>query len=544
VTTTPAQDIVAEIEQRRFQLNLSLLKTYNYYRVFVALALLGVLLQPFTDTRLGRQDPHLFLWVTLGYAILNLISAVTTHALPLRLFQRQFIAVGSVLYDIGALTWLMYLSGGVGSGVGVVILVAVAAGAVLVTGRVSTFLAAIATIAVLYQEFLQSLLPPDYRSDYFQAGIFGAIYFAAAIAIESLSSRLRRSEITSLSRAAEVADLERVNRSIIQRMRTGIIVVNGSDRIRLLNQSARSLLGLGIGEVVPTQLPAGLLQRLQAWRADTTLRTPPFDITPTTPEIRANFSPVRPERPDADVIIYLEDTVEIQQQAQQLKLAALGRLAGSIAHEIRNPLGAISHAAQLLSESKNLDKGDSRLTDIITMQSRRMNGVIENVLELSRRKPPQPVRLNLRDWVEEFVMQFPESHFEAAEINHAVVPGSTEVRVDPGHLGQAVTNLVLNGLRYSKQHTGTATVMLQGGIDSTTDRPYLNVIDAGPGVSAEQVDRLFEPFFTTERTGTGLGLYLTRELCEANQARITYSRHEGGGSCFRIIFAHPDRITA
>ena len=120
MSIAPAEDIVAEIEQRRFQLNLGLLKTYNYYRVFVALALLGVFLQPFTETRLGRQDPQLFLWVTLGYASLNLISAVTTHALPPQLFRRQLIAVVSVLYDIGALTWLMYLSGGIGSGVGVV----------------------------------------------------------------------------------------------------------------------------------------------------------------------------------------------------------------------------------------------------------------------------------------------------------------------------------------------------------------------------------------------------------------------------------------
>ena len=173
-----------------------------------------------------------------------------------------------------------------------------------------------------------------------------------------------------------------------------------------------------------------------------------------------------------------------------------------------------------------------------------MNGVIENVLELSRRKPPLPVRLNLKNWVEEFVTQFPQTVEDAAEIRVTVEPGGTEVRVDPGQLGQALTNLVLNGLRYSKQRTSRATLCLEGGLDATTDRPYLNVIDDGPGVPDDQVAHLFEPFFTTERTGTGLGLYITRELCEANQARVTYTRHHGGGSCFRITFAHPDRITA
>ena len=542
--TSLAEDIVAEIEQRRFQLNVNLLKVYNYYRVFVGLALLAMFLQHYTETRLGRLRPETFLWVALFYTGFNLLCAMSTQALPARLFRRQIAAVLFVLFDILVLGWLMYLSGGVGSGLGVVILVAVSAGSVLVTGRVSAFLAAVATVVVLYEEFYVSLVPPDYRSDYFQAGVLGAIYFATSIAIQSLSSRLRRTEITSLSRAAEVADLERVNRSIIQRMRTGIIVVDSEDHPRVLNQSARSLLGLAAHDESAPALPRSLLERLHAWRNDTSVRAGPFEIAATTPEIRANFSAVRPERPDADVIVFLEDTVEVQQQAQQLKLAALGRLSASIAHEIRNPLGAISHAGQLLSESRNLDKGDTRLTDIINMQSRRMNGVIENVLELSRRKPPSPIRLNLLSWLTEFVTEFRQSMSEPADIRVNVQPGDTEVRVDPGQLNQALTNLVVNGLRYSKQRTGLATLRIEGGIDTTTDRPFLNVVDAGPGVSDDQIDHLFEPFFTTERTGTGLGLYITRELSEANQARVTYTRDPRGGSCFRITFAHPDRITA
>ena len=542
--TSLPENIVAEIEQRRFQLNVNLLKVYNYYRVFVGLALLAMFLQHYTETRLGRLRPETFLWVALFYVGINFISAVSTHALPARFFRRQIPAVLFVLFDITALAWLMYLSGGVGSGLGVVILVAVAAGAVLVTGRVSAFLAAVATIIVLYEEFYVSLVPPDYRSDYFQAGVLGAIYFATSIAIQSLSSRLRRTEITSLSRAAEVADLERVNRSIIQRMRTGIIVVDREDHPRVLNQSARSLLGLAAQDESAPALPQPLIDRLHAWRNDTNVRTGPFEIAPTTPEIRANFSAVRPERPDADVIVFLEDTVEIQQQAQQLKLAALGRLSASIAHEIRNPLGAISHAGQLLSESRNLDKGDTRLTDIINMQSRRMNGVIENVLELSRRRPPSPIRLNLLAWLTDFLTEFRQSMPDPVDIRVNVHPAATEIRVDPGQLGQAVTNLAVNGLRYSKEKTGRATLTIEGGLDTTTDRPYLNVIDDGPGVSSDQIDHLFEPFFTTERTGTGLGLYITRELCEANQARVTYTRDQRGGSCFRITFAHPDRITA
>jgi two-component system sensor histidine kinase PilS (NtrC family) len=536
--------IVAEVERRRFLLNLSLLKTYAYYRVFVGIALLGVFLQPFVPTRIGTLNATLFFWGVIAYSVINLVSAVTTNALPPRLFERQAITVVVVVVDVIALACLTYLSGGVSSGLGVVMLISVAAASIFLEGRASTFVAAIASIAMLYEEFYLALSTIYIEADYFQAGVLGITYFAAALSIRYLSNRLRRTEITSLSRAAEVADLERVNRSIVQRMRTGILVVDRNDHVRMANQSARSLLGLASRDEELATIPPTLATRLAEWRADTHTRGGPFQVTPTTPEIRANFSAVRSEDPSGDVIVFLEDTTEIAQQAQQLKLAALGRLSASIAHEIRNPLGAISHAAQLLSESQSLEKGDRRLTDIIHSHCKRLNGVIENVLEVSRRRPPSPIRLNLAAWLEQFVTEFKQAGMEDADIKLDVSPASTEIRIDPGQLGQAVTNLVQNGLRYSRAATGCAAVLLEGGIDPATERPYLNVIDRGPGVPEGKVKNLFEPFFTTERTGTGLGLYITRELCEANQARVTYSRHEGGGSNFRITFAHPDRISA
>ncbi len=540
---TPHQDIVAEVEARRLALNSTLLRVYHYYRALMGVALLAVFLQSTIDTPLGTRGPEPFFWITFIYIIFNSLSAFATPLMPRRIFERQIATTLFVLVDIVVLTILMYLSSGVASGLGVVILVSVAVGAILVTGRISTAIAAAAAIAVLYEEFYLSLTPP-YDNDFFQAGVLGALYLLSSISIQVLSNRLRKSEISSMTSAAEAADLERVNRSIIARMRTGIIVATADDAIRTINQSARALLGFAAHDSAIRLLPDSLRDRLSAWRADISVRTAPFQFAPTLPEIRVNFSAVRADQPAGDVIVFIEDTTEVQQQAQQLKLAALGRLSATIAHEIRNPLSAARHAAQLLGESKNLDKGDTRLIAIIDNHCQRMNRVIENVLELSRRKPPSPVRLNLATWLGDFVTQFKQADMEDADIRVHVTPASTEVRVDPTHLAQAVTNLAANGIRYSKEQAGRPFVALEGGIDPTTDRPYLNVIDAGPGVPNDQIDNLFEPFFTTTRTGTGLGLYITKELCEANQARITYTRHEGGGSCFRINFAHPDRITA
>ncbi len=539
--TTSNAEIIQEVEGRRFELSHGLLKVYNYYRVLVGLALLSVFLQTLIGTRLGTLMPELFATVVFGYIFLNLASAVIVQFLPRRFFAVQYISIALVAFDIFALTWMMYLSGGVGSGLGVLILVGVAAGAIIVTGRVSRLLPALATIAVLYEEFYLSLSTPQLHDDYFQAGVLGILYFAFFLVIQNLSDRIRQRDIRALTQAAELSDLERVNRQIIHRMRTGIVLVDHDNAVRMVNQSALALIGQ-VQELELETLPETLTNHLNAWRQDVYLRAPPFQIGPGTPQIRVSFSAVRSDSPTGDVTIFIEDTGEIQQQAQQLKLAALGRLSASIAHEIRNPLGAISHAAQLLSESTNLDKGDARLTDIIHSHCKRMNNVIENVLEMPRRTRPKPVRLSLADYLDEFTRGFKESMTDVIiEVN--VDPRDTEVRIDKGQLGQVLTNLVGNGIRYSEAHNDEPYIHLQGGIDPRTDRPFLNVIDRGPGVPEDQVVNLFEPFFTTTQSGTGLGLYVSRELCEANQARLTYYPHDGGGSCFRITFTHPDRIT-
>ena len=538
---THRAEILVEIERRRLDLNLALLKVYNYYRVLVGLSLLAVISQTFIETRLGALLPGVFVWVAVGYTTINLASAVVLQLVPRGFFSHQYISFSLVLYDVLALTWLMYASGGVSSGLGALILVAVATGAIIVTGRAAALVAAFASISVLYEEFYLSLSAPHLHDDYFQAGVLGILYFAFSLAIQNLSTRLRQNDVRALTQAAELADLERVNRIIVQRMRTGIILVDGDSNIRMSNQSARTLIGANPDEELRA-LPKELIERLDAWRNNVYLRSPPFQLETTAPEIRTNFLPVRTQDPEGDVTIFIEDTGEIQQQAQQLKLASLGRLSAGIAHEIRNPLGAISHASQLLSESPNLDQGDQRLTDIIYAHCLRMNDVIENVLEMSRRAPATPVRLKLREQLREFNDAYTNAN-HGAEIEIDVEPQDTEIRMDPSQFHQVLTNLVQNGLRYSEEHSQCSYVRLQGGVDAISERPYLNIIDRGPGVDEAKVANLFEPFFTTEASGTGLGLYISRELCESNQARLSYSRHDDGGSCFRIIFAHPDRIT-
>jgi len=542
----PQTEFVEEVERRRHALTLSLLRVYNLYRLLVGLGLLVAYAQGFTGSTLGSLAPELFRQVIIAYCLFNLTTVIVLPFVPPRVLASQRTAGMLVAADILMLATLMYASGGVHSGIGLLLLVAVAAGAILVTDRRTLVLAALAAIAVLYQQLHISLSAPPLHQGYFQAGALGALLFGAAIALGYLSRRVRDNDIRTLTQAAELADLEQINRQIIARMRTGIAVVDAANRVRMANASARTLLG-GRPDEDLGELPEPLNEHLMAWRQNTDTRAPPFHVTPHLPEIRVNFSAVRKEDPRGDVTVFIEDTSEVQQRAQQLKLAALGRLSASIAHEIRNPLGAISHAAQLLSESSHLDAGDRRLTEIIHQHGQRMNRVIENVLETSRRRLPTPVRLNLVEHLKAFAATFPESSRDcdrAACIEIHVEPADTEVRIDKSQLDQVLTNLVSNAMRHSRERTGQPYVRLEGGIEHTTERPYLNVIDRGSGVRDEDLEHLFDPFFTTAPGGTGLGLYISRELCEANQARLLYSRHAEGGACFRIGFSHPDRISA
>ena len=240
---------------------------------------------------------------------------------------------------------------------------------------------------------------------------------------------------------------------------------------------------------------------------------------------------------NAGVLVFLEDASAMRQRAQQLKLASLGRLAASVAHEIRNPLGAISHASQLLAES-SLDESEHRLTQIINENSERMNAIIENVLHLSRRKAAEPKTVELRPWLVDFVQSFGATGaLSGVEVDVQVQPPQLDVVVDSSQLQQVVWNLCENSLK----HAGVPPRLeLRGGFNADAYRPYLDIIDNGNGIAPEVAEHLFEPFFTTRSEGTGLGLYIARELCEGNKASLNYIPM-ADGCCFRITFADPRR---
>ena len=307
----------------------------------------------------------------------------------------------------------------------------------------------------------------------------------------------------------------------MQHLRESLLVVDGSDKIRLINESAAAILGdehavpgALVGEVSPR-----LLYSLTTWRQVERGEVAPstFVAADGARVIQPHFAPLGNIAP-GPTLIFLEDTSLMAERVQQGKLAALGRLSASIAHEIRNPVGAMSHAGQLLAESPLMGPDERRLTDIIRNNSERVSTIINNVLQLSRREATKPTRLSLGDWIDEFLAEFCETmqipRQQIALVEEAV---ELEVRFDPSHLHQVVWNLCDNAIKYGEARAGISVDLRLGRL-SPSNRPFLEVADRGPGIELNAVDRIFEPFFTGRKGGTGLGLFIARELCQLNRA--------------------------
>ncbi|KAF1071858.1 MAG: Globin-coupled histidine kinase [Pseudomonas citronellolis] len=513
---------------------LRVFRLYHLYRLSIGLALVLLISSSLDDQLMSPRHIELFHAGCWGYLILNILIAVLMPS------PRNLLAVFCVaLLDVAILCGLYYAAGGIPSGLGNLVVVAVAVANILLRGRIGLLIAAVAAIGLIYLTFFLSLSEATAITHYVQAGTLGALSFVVALFIQALAKRQQFSESLAAQRATRVAGLEELNALILQRMRTGILVLDQHNRVLLANQSAQSM--LGITELVGKSMQAHcqlLLDSLYQWLHNPALRPPSLQAPQAGPTLQPSFVPLR-RGEEQHMLVFLEDISQIAQQAQQLKLASLGRLTAGIAHEIRNPLGAISHAAQLLQESEELQAPDRRLAQIIQDQSRRMNLIIENVLQLSRRRQSEPQLLDLKYWLHRFVAEQAQSLRADQQVHLEVASGTLQTRMDPNQLTQVLSNLVQNGLRYSAQRHGAANVWMKLYRDAESDLPMLNIEDDGPGVGEEQRSKLFEPFFTTENKGTGLGLYISRELCESNQAHIDYTLRKEGGSCFRITFAHP-----
>jgi two-component system sensor histidine kinase PilS (NtrC family) len=510
------------------------LRYFSYYRLIVAGVFLATILLSDGDLAVGTQDPRLFFWTCIAYLILGgsflALLKRWKHAFDLQLTLQ-------VAADVLILTLLLFASGGAKSGLAMMQLVVLVGAGLVGQGRMVLFYAALATMALLLEQSYRVLGLHSEIGDFFRTGLTSIGFFGSAIAARLLARRVVMNENLARRRGIELADQMRINERVIRDMQDGVLVVDGDGRVRLSNPQAAILLGLSfpLPPLLPACLPAlgveYFARRSRGVESETVLRVPD-----TGRSLRVRFLP---PGEGGNAVLFLEDIGRLQQEAQQLKLAALGRLTANLAHEIRNPLAAISHAAELLNDELT-NPGTERLLRIIGDNTQRLNRLVGEVVELGRRDRASPERINLADFLpqllDELGLRVPDS---VARIR-LELPGEAVVCFDRGHLHRVVANLLDNALRHASTAAGAVRLVVQPG--RTPDRLALHVIDDGPGIAAEVRNQIFEPFFTTRSSGTGLGLYIARELCEANGARLALLENAPGAHfCLSCVLSCQDR---
>lgn len=496
------------------------LKYFSYYRLIVAGVFLGAISVSEGALAVGSQDPKLFFWTSLGYlaAALGYLVLLTRwpHGFHLQLTLQ-------VTADILLLTLLLFASGGAKSGIAMMILVVLAGAGLVGQGRMVLFYAAMATLLLLLEQSFRVLEYGGAVEDFFRTGLTSIGFFGSAVAARLLARRVVANEELARQRGVELADQMRINERVIRDMQDGVLVIDAAGRLRQYNPQASLLLGLAAAP--PTMLAASqpvlarefLTRRERGIESEMVMQVPQTGRT-----LRARFLP---PGEGGNVLIFLEDAGRMQQQAQQVKLAALGRLTANMAHEIRNPLAAISHAAELLGDDPP-GLGAERLIRIIGDNTQRLNRLVSEVTELGRRDRACPERIDVREFLRQLLDELSLQDTSSTARIQLEIPEAFTICFDRGHLHRVVANLLNNALRHASQKAEAIRIVGEAG--RMSGRIGLHFIDDGPGIDAAGRANVFEPFFTTRSMGTGLGLYIARELSEANGARLVLLENAPG----------------
>lgn len=504
---------------------------FNLYRLILAgLFFLAILLPHEWTAKLEFSATPALLALAIAY-----LAAILAGLILSIHWQRRFNFQLSlqVIIDSVVVSLFMYAAGGVASGIGVLLLVSLAASSLVGRGHLVLFYAAVATLAVLLTQILGVITKGFDLTSVFRAGILSAAFFATAILARLLGQRVMVNEDLARRRGIALDNQIKISQRVFERVLDGVLVVSQDGRITRHNPVAVGMLALSEGgELVLASAVPGLGQALDAWRRDGGDDAVVF-VGPGGQELRVRFE--HSSSSDGEVLVFLEDVGRFKERAQQLKLASLGRLTASIAHEIRNPLSAIGHAGELLREERRGEMQD-RLLRILNDNVSRLDRIVRDILELGRQNRADPELLPMAEFCAGFVSDFAATEgLPAAVVQLAVVP-EARLCFDRSHLHQVLWNLVGNALRHSSKGEGAVRIEVRSG--TPDGRIELHVIDDGPGVPQEIREQIFEPFFTTHTLGTGLGLFIARELCAANAAALELD--SGAGGAHFIVIGRDD----
>ena len=510
---------------------------FALYRVLVAALLSALVFGPLTPMVGEAHQPQLAQAVSIAYLLVSI--GLLIWGRNERWLQR--IVIGSVVVDIAAATLLSHALPGASAGISMSLLFNIAAAGLLLPLSRAMLIALLACAASVAEYIWQMLEGGQNTRTLAELAMFVTSYLALTFIAYQIGSRTRRTQQLADQRGAEVANLFEVNELIIRRMRTGVLVVDTNGHITLANEAATALLGdmegaLATERVALTIASPELARRLQRWRNGWHEDEQPLQLAPEQAEVLPRFARLLA---DSDMsLIFLDDTTVVSRRAESLTLSTLGRFSASLAHEIRNPLAAINYATQLLEESEDIGEADRRLLQIIHQQCQRTNGIVESVLALARRERANPENLDLAAFVRRFVIEYRQTlSLENDSLEAVIREPSIMAMIDPRHLHQVLTALVHNALKYGRVADEPARIRIR--VASAERNAIIDVMDRGPGIPDAIATQLFRPFYTTSEHGTGLGLYIARELCRANQAQLDYVSIPAGGACFRLTLSIP-----
>ena len=521
-----------------------LLKLYSSYRLFLAALLLWLGYLESSPVYFDGSDSGLFSLTAAAYLVASLINLTLFQIMRWRPSETLLFAM--LLVDVVAINLMLYSSGGMAGSMGYLLMVTVAASGTFLSTRLALSIAAIASFIPVSIAMSEFVLSNGGQGQVMRSGVFGILLFATALIFIYLAKRLTLVEELAESESRAATRLQHINDLVFNKMLTGIIVFDSDFRIEQLNERASLLLGSSNSQKLLARHDslnqvADLLPYYHEWKANPQRQLPTFRCKNSDIPLQISFSEIR-SNSVVDTILFIEDARTLSQHAQQLKNSSLGALTSSIAHEIRNPLGAISHAAQLLQES-SLPESDQQLVDVVLRHSTRVDKLVRDILQLSRQQAPQISVTNIYDNCILSKTQVEESHqFQNPQIHIDGSAQAVNAPFDSGQLQQVLINLISNALRHSEKKTGLPWVAIRFDYQTDMNLAMLKIYDRGAGISAANTNKIFEPFFTTEKQGVGLGLYIARELCEINFATLSYVYESPAEGYFKIVFSDPAKL--
>ena len=508
---------------------------FNIYRMIISLLLAIAHFGGLLDAEVHGISAVLANVVLIAYLVFAVTHLFSTRRKKVNLF---ILATYSLFLDVLFLSLLVVAFSSIEGGLGLLLVFTSAVSAVLLPLRIALLLSSIASLTMIATSIWSHGIPFSDAPFMVLAALFGVTAMVSAVIANQLAYWARDYRLIAERQKETLSELEQVNELIIRRMKSGVIVVDEEGMIGVMNESAWFLMGSPpVRHRSLHSLSPRLEQSLNEWKKDTTTDPGPVVLEPSQAQVLPTFVAL-PGRVGFGAMIFMTDNRVVARRAVELSVNSLAKLSGSIAHEIRNPLAALNHASQLLEESPQIRLPEMRLINIIQNHAKRMNGIIENILQLSRREQSRPELVPLHTYLPEFANEFEASHTNRQlDFESAIDPEETYVLYDKSQLSQCLWKLLDNAVDHASRGRSDPKVRLALSRDQESGFCVITVADNGPGINQAQLSKIFEPFYTTRKEGSGLGLYIAKQLCEANQAELTVDSQPDKGAYFHVRLA-------